>query len=211
MNSNPLVVGQSAAAGSVGATAAPVVTSVVPSLGPTTGGTVVTLAGAGFTGATGVTFGGTPATSFTVNSDSRITATSPARPAGVAQVVVAGPGGVSTDPIYFVYQAPPLPAIASIQPTIGPTSGGTAVTITGTGFAGATAVTFGGTPAANFTVNSSTQITATTPPHAAGPAQVVVTTPAGSSTSSAFFLYTQGQAVPSVSGVSPSNGPAAGG
>ncbi|MGI8310863.1 IPT/TIG domain-containing protein [Saccharopolyspora hattusasensis] len=211
MDSNRLVVGQPIAGGLVGRMAAPVVTTVVPSLGPTTGGTIVTLTGAMFTGATGVTFGGTPATSFTVNSDSRITATTPARPAGVAQVVVAGPGGVSTGPVYFVYQAPPVPAIASIQPTIGPTSGGTVVTINGTGFTGATAVTFGGTPAASFTVNSSTQITATTPPHAAGPAQVVVTTPGGSSTSSVVFLYTQGQAAPSVTGVSPLSGPAAGG
>lgn len=58
------------------------------------------------------------------------------------------------------------PAITSISPTNGPVAGGTSVTITGTGLALTTGVNFGTTPAASFTINSDTQITAVSP---AGP------------------------------------------
>src|ERR1700684_2773074 len=58
--------------------APPVVTDVSPSSGPRSGGTVVMITGSGFTGATAVSFGGTPATNFQFISDTSITATSPA-------------------------------------------------------------------------------------------------------------------------------------
>src|SRR6185437_16411574 len=47
----------------------PVVTGISPASGPLSGGTTVTTTGSNFTGATGVSFGGTAAASFTVNSD----------------------------------------------------------------------------------------------------------------------------------------------
>lgn len=81
-------------------------------------------------------------------------------------------------------QAPtvPPPAIASINPNSGVLGGGTTVTITGTAFTGATAVSFGRTPATSFTVNSDTSITATAPPAAGvGSVDITVTTPAGTS------------------------------
>jgi hypothetical protein len=59
------------------------------------------------------------------------------------------------------------------------------VTITGTGFTGATAVDFGSAAAASFTVNSATSITATSPAATTvGPVDITVTTPAGTSTTS---------------------------
>ncbi len=58
--------------------AAPTVTAVSPNTGPTAGGTGVTITGTGFTGATAVDFGANAATGVTVNSDTSITATSPA-------------------------------------------------------------------------------------------------------------------------------------
>ena len=67
----------------------------------------------------------------------------------------------------FTYVA--APTVTSLSPTSGPATGGTAVTITGTGFTGATAVTFGGTAATAFTVNSATSITATSPRPAPAP------------------------------------------
>jgi Tfp pilus assembly protein PilV len=70
------------------------VTGVAPNSGPLTGGTVVNVLGAGFTGATAVKFGSTLATSFTVNSDASITATSPPG-TGTVDITVTGPSGTS--------------------------------------------------------------------------------------------------------------------
>ena len=72
----------------------PAVTSLSPPAGPAQGGTTVTIAGSGFTGATAVKFGSTSATAFTVVSDSQITATSP-RGLGKVDVTVTTPGGTS--------------------------------------------------------------------------------------------------------------------
>ncbi|MGP4018422.1 IPT/TIG domain-containing protein [Saccharopolyspora sp. 5N708] len=193
---------------SVGVLVVPVVTGVSPGSGPTTGGTVVTITGSAFIGATAVTFGGTSATIFNVNSNTQITATTPARPVGAAQVRVITPGGTSTNAVFFNYQTPPVPTVGSVSPSSGPTSGGTVVTITGTNFTGASAVTFGGTPATTFTVNSSTQITATTPVRPAGAAQVVVTAPGGTSNNTVAFFYLN---APALVGLTPDMGPTAGG
>ena len=55
------------------------------------------------------------------------------------------------------------PPVTNVNPKTGPTSGGTSVTITGTNFSGATAVSFGSNAAGYFTVNIATLNTATTP------------------------------------------------
>ena len=60
--------------------AAPAVTAISPTSGPSFGGTTVTITGTAFTGATAVDFGTTAATSFTVVNDTTITAVSPAGP-----------------------------------------------------------------------------------------------------------------------------------
>ena len=77
------------------ATSPPLVTSLSPSTGLAAGGTAVTISGWNLTGATGVTFGGTPATAVTVVSPTTITATSPAKAAGTYDVVVTTPRGTS--------------------------------------------------------------------------------------------------------------------
>ncbi|MBX9452656.1 MAG: cadherin-like beta sandwich domain-containing protein [Mesorhizobium sp.] len=84
------------------------------------------------------------------------------------------------------------PSITNISPNNGPEAGGTSVTITGTNFTGATAVTFGGTAAASFAVNSSTTISAVTPAGTAGAVDVAVTTPGGTNTETGGFTYTAG-------------------
>ena len=78
------------------------------------------------------------------------------------------PGGTSaTSPAdQFTYVAAAAPTVTSLSPTSGSTAGGTLVTITGTGFTGATAVDFGATAATNLTVVNDTSITADSP---AGP------------------------------------------
>jgi hypothetical protein len=81
--------------------------------------------------------------------------------------------------------------VSSISPTSGTANGGTAVTITGTGFLSGATVSLGGTAATAVTVSSSTKITATTPAHAAGAVNVVVTNTDGQSgTLSGGYTYT---------------------
>jgi hypothetical protein len=80
--------------------------------------------------------------------------------------------------------------VTSISPVSGPTSGGTVVTITGTGFALGATVTFGGVAATPVFVLSTTAIQATTPPGTAGAVNVMVTVPAtGTATLAAGFTY----------------------
>lgn len=67
------------------------------------------------------------------------------------------------------------PRIDSLSVIVSPTSGNTQTVITGVGFTGATAVTFGGVAATTFTVDSDTQITATIPALTAGNKDLVVT------------------------------------
>jgi len=73
---------------------APTVTSVSPGGGGTSGGTAVTIDGTGFSGAAGVAFGGVPATSYTIDSDSQITTTAPAG-SGTVDVQVGRGGNAS--------------------------------------------------------------------------------------------------------------------
>jgi hypothetical protein len=82
------------------------------------------------------------------------------------------------------------PAVSAVSPRSGPAAGGTPVTITGTNFVGASSVTFGGMPAASFTVVSAGEITAVSPAGASGTVDVVVTTNQGASPANAADQFT---------------------
>ena len=84
-------------------TPGPTLSALGPDFGPTSGGTTVTLAGTGFSGVLGVTFGGLPATSFQVLSPTQINAVTPARSAGVFHVAVTTLDGTATLPDAFTY------------------------------------------------------------------------------------------------------------
>jgi len=177
-----------------GAIVAPSVTSVAPSSGPPTGGTSVTITGSGFTGTTAVAFGGTAAASFQVDSDTQITATSPPEAPGTVDIVVTAPGGTSSTSSadrfsYVVGPAPPV--VTSVVPTDGPTTGGTSVTINGSGFTGATSVTFGANAATNVVVVNDSTLTATSPA-GTGTVDITVTAPGGTSAATILdrFAYT---------------------
>ena len=133
----------------------PTITSFTPASGPV--GTAVTITGTGLTGATDVSFGTVPASSFTVDSDTQITALVPAG-FDKAIILVTTPGGTAKS-VGMNFRVPP--SITSFTPTSGPV--GTAVTITGSVFSGATAVKFGTILATSFTIDSDTQITAIVP------------------------------------------------
>ncbi len=192
--------------------AAPTITNVTPAVGPTGGGTTVTLTGTGYlSGATTVTFGGTTigAGSVTFVSSTQIKVTSPPHAAATVTVKATTAGGTSASGEHFTYVA--TPTITKVTPAAGPTGGGTTVTLNGTGFvSGATTVTFGGTTigAGSVTFVSSTQIKVTSPSHAPGTVTVKATTVGGTSTSGEHFTY---EAAPTVASFTPTSGPSSGG
>ncbi len=124
----------------------PVVSTVAASSGSTAGGSTVTIAGNGFTTATGVTFGGNAVPGFSNpgTSDTSLTVTTPAGTAGAVNVVVTGPSGsTGTLASGFTYIAPPT--ITGTIPASGPVTGGTPnVMINGTSLTGVNQVTFAG-------------------------------------------------------------------
>jgi hypothetical protein len=187
----------------------PTVTKVEPNAGPLAGGTSVTVTGTNFTGATAVKFGATSATGFKVNSATSITATSPAEAAGTVDVTVTtagGPSAANPPGDSFTYAA--APTVTKVKPNAGPVTGGTVVTITGTNFAGVTAVKFGTVAAKGFKVNSATSITAESPEEAVGTVDVTVVAAGGTSAISSADHY---KSSPVITSLSPKEGPAAGG
>ncbi|WP_086685970.1 IPT/TIG domain-containing protein [Streptomyces pseudogriseolus] len=102
-------------------------------------------------------------------------------------------GGDDTDAWYLLTNdpafQPPAPTITAVSPSTGPAAGGTQVTITGTDLSGATSVTFGDTAGTELTVESSTELTVTSPASTAGTKDVVVTTPGGTATKVGGFTY----------------------
>ena len=83
-------------------------------------------------------------------------------------------------------------SISSVSPSFGSAAGGTAITIAGKNFTGATSVMIGGIPATSFVVVSATSITAVSPIGSAGAKDVVVTTPAGTATLVGGFVLIAG-------------------
>ena len=87
------------------------------------------------------------------------------------------------------FQRSQAPVVTAIDPATGNPAGGDTVTITGSGFTGATDVGFGSTNAAAMNVNSDTQITATSPA-GTGTIDITVTTPAGTSATGPVDQFT---------------------
>ena len=81
------------------------------------------------------------------------------------------------------------PTLTACTPSSGPTAGGTAVTLTGSGLADATGVTFDGDPATDVTAVDDQTVTCKTPAHATGAVYVVVSTPDGDGTLTSGFTY----------------------
>lgn len=186
----------------------PKITCIFPASGALHGGTSVFITGANFYGVTSVTFGGQPATLFTVDNATHITAIAPVHEAGPVDVVVTTPEGSVTRTQGYSYA--PLAKIVTLSPSSGTFYGGTSVTITGTNFDGTSSVTFGGQPATSFVVDNASKITATTPVHVPGPVDVVVTTPGGSATRANGYTYVN-SGLPVIKSISPTSGTIDGG
>jgi hypothetical protein len=176
------------------ATPSPTITSFTPTSGKT--GQVVNITGTNFTGATAVSFGVTAASTFTVVSATSINATVGAGASGSVSVTTASGTGTLAG---FTYLPPPT--ITSFSPTSAGT--GQTVTITGTNFTGATAVSFGGTAVTTFTVVSATSITAVVGAGATG--SVSVTTSNGIA-SRAGFTFIAATPAPTITSFTPTSG-----
>jgi hypothetical protein len=183
---------------------------VSPDAGPSAGGSTVTITGSHLTGATSVTFDGTSASPVTVVDDSHLTATAPAHAAGLVDVVVStSSGGSSAVTAADGFTYADLPAVTSVSPAAGSLAGGSTVTVTGSGLATTTAVSFGGVDGF-FTVLDGAHLSVTVPSHAAGAVDVVVTTAGGRTTPSSSTVYTY-VAAPTVTRITPVYAPLGGG
>jgi hypothetical protein len=102
-----------------------------------------------------------------------------------------------------------VPVVSSVAPSSGgSTSGGTACTVSGTHLTGTTQVQFGGSNATAIAISNDSTVFCTSPAHAQGLVDVILTTPGGSSTLVNGFSYNN---APSPSSVSPNKGPLSGG
>lgn len=157
--------------------AAPTVTAFVPTRGPMAGGTVVTITGTGFQTGASVLFGSVLGTGVSVVSAERILVISP--PAqdvpGVAITVINPDQQSGTSQQLFSYDFVTAPfSVTSVSPSTGTTAGGTALTISGTGFVAGATVAIGGVPADNAVVLNAFTILTTTP---LGPVDIDSPTP----------------------------------
>jgi hypothetical protein len=163
--------------------AAPTVDSFDPTSGPV--GTHVVITGTGFTGATGVAFGGTAVVSFTIDSDGQITTTVPQGPPGSVPITVFSLDGAGSSATNFtVTPSPSPPNITEFSPHRGPV--GTQVVVRGINLRDVNRVRVRGKNV-NFTVLSATRIRFRVPPGAKS-GRISVRSPDGSDTSNGRFV-----------------------
>ncbi|MGO9763133.1 MAG: IPT/TIG domain-containing protein [Solirubrobacteraceae bacterium] len=143
---------------------APAITSLSAKKGPAAGGSTLTIKGTGFVGVTAVEFGAASATNFTVNSPTSITVETPPATTGAVEVTVTTPNGESaaTRKDRFTFGAP---TVTNVSPDTGSKAGGTAVRISGSGFALGSATIFelGKTAGASVDCTSTTSCTVRSP------------------------------------------------
>ena len=192
----------------------PVVNTIVPANGPTTGNTVVTISGSnfGYLGDVQVLIGGIPVTAQLVSAAlGTINATIPAGQGAGLQVVVRVAGLTSTNAVTYSYDKP---VIYTITSTSQPCLGNVPVTITGINFglSGNGQVTIGGSTCATLTW-SHTVITCTLPAGTGRQQPVVVVVPvstAGVTAQSSGNGNTFNYSAPSITGLYPVVGPTSG-
>jgi IPT/TIG domain/Regulator of chromosome condensation (RCC1) repeat len=185
--------------------AAPVIAKVEPNTGTEAGGTTVVITGENLAEANLVKFGSREA-AIKADSATALTVEAPAG-AGTVDISIKTPYGTSATTEGDHYSYGPSPAVTKIAPASGPATGGQSVTITGKNLNGATGVRFGNASAEVLSVEA-TKVVARAPSEAGGEVHVTVTTPYGTSATSAKDLFSN---VPAVTSVTPASGPVAGG
>ena len=183
------------------APAVPAISSITPTSGATTATTIVTVYGSNLTNVTRVTLGST-ALSWTMVDATTMKVFVKGMAAGSARLTVTTSAGTSNG-VTFTSVAPSRPAISSLSPSVGLTTASTTVTVTGSGFTGATRVSLGGR-ATKFTLLSSTRLTFIAPTGRAGNFPVVIVGPGGTSAGKTFTY--KSTLVPQIFSLSPSAG-----
>jgi hypothetical protein len=123
----------------------PEITAVNPNQGPLTGGNTVTVTGVGLTSEHGFeySFGGDLATGVSCSSSTTCTMVVPTHGLGSVQLEIETPFGNSPKSVTYTYGAP---SVTSFNPTVGPTTGGLAISISGANLATGMTIEFGTTP-----------------------------------------------------------------
>jgi hypothetical protein len=188
----------------------PAITTVAPVVGPASGGTSVVLSGSGFLAGAVVRFGGVTGTVLQQTATS-LTVRTPAVAAGTTAISVTNSdGGTVTRVSAFTFQASlPLPTLTSFAPAVGPVTGGTDVTITGTNFQNGVVVRFGAVAATVSSVTT-TRLVARAPAQAAGVVSLTVLNPDGNGVQLPQ-AFTYRAAAPVVTSVTPASGSSVGG
>jgi hypothetical protein len=223
---------------SVEQAAKPFAASVSPTYGPLRGGNPVIIQGRALGGTAAVYFGDAKAQIKKV-FDRHIRVISPPHRAGPIHIRLVGEGTITPrgQGAVFTYIPavdPPRPApvdgggggggtpaetptastpvVTSVRAPSGPASGGRSVVVNGAALGGVTRVTFGGLRARITKPPSDGQVVISTPSHAPGTVDVVVTSPTGSSdiTKMSRYTYVEEQ-LPEVLRINPDTGPESGG
>ena len=204
----------------------PKIINVFPTLGPETGGTVVTIQGDGFVPlaiGSKVFFGNkeVPAADMVVESENLITAKTPPGAGPVAVKVVNPDGQLDVLGGGFIYiPVIPAPKVNNVQPTFGPTGGGYLLQVVGENFLGGAQVSLGNDAVGYVNgfdakvKNAGTLIVVTAPAHPAGKVNVKVTNSDGQNgVLEQGFEYIGPLGLPGLafSGLAPDRGPPEGG
>ena len=190
----------------------PDVYSCAPDTGPLAGGQKVIIAGKHFalTTSTTVRFGENPAKNVLVVNSSILSCDTPAATSpGPVEVAVTTINGTGTKPDGYTYN--PRPEVTNVEPDFGPMSGGTLITVTGTGFTSTpdTLVLIGAKAGTSINVLSATSLTCRTPMVTVpGAVAIEVTNSNGTGIKPDAFTY---EPRPAVVSVDPAVGPMAGG
>jgi hypothetical protein len=147
--------------------------AVTPDHGPTIGGTNIAISGAGFIEGAQVLLGALPAYDVMVVSEDKLTARSPMGSPGAVDVHVLQGGTTATLEDGFTYEG--ALDLFVVNPNFGSISGGTLITLVGSGFAEDASVRVAGVPCSHVTFHSYNVVTAKTPPGVPGTFDIEMT------------------------------------
>jgi hypothetical protein len=186
----------------------PTLTSVSPNNGRLEGLTTITLTGTGFLSGLSIRVGSDTCTSVSYINSTSASCRTPARPAGTYSITITN-SDTQNATLNNAYTYNPLPTVTSVSPTNGRLSGGTSITVTGTGFLTGATATVRGVACTSPVVTGPSTLTCLTPANAVGTANIVVTNPDGQiGTGTNLYTYNP---LPTLGSISPNYSAPAGG